>query len=49
MDGAVFEIIKELEEIQQLNERSLLNKRIKVSVKYRLWVWITTPTIYIYI
>ena len=30
MDGAVFEIIKELEEIQQLNERSLLNKRIKV-------------------
>ena len=30
-DGSIFEIVKELEEIQQLNERSLLNQRIKVS------------------
>lgn len=29
LDGAVFEIVKELEEIQQLNERSLLSKRMK--------------------
>ena len=30
MDGTVFEIAKELEEIQQLNERSLLGKRMKI-------------------
>ena len=30
LDGTVFEIVKELEDIQQLNERSLLNKRMKV-------------------
>ena len=30
MDGTVFEITKELEEIQQLNERSLLGKRMKI-------------------
>ena len=29
-DGTVFDIVKELEEIQQLNERSLLNRRMKV-------------------
>jgi hypothetical protein len=29
-DGAVFDIVRELEEIQQLNERSLLTKRMKV-------------------
>ena len=32
LDGTVFEIVKELDEIQQLNERSLLNKRMKVLV-----------------
>lgn len=30
LDGTVFEIVRELEEIQQLNERSLLSKRMKV-------------------
>lgn len=30
LDGTVFEIVKELEDIQQLSERSLLNKRMKV-------------------
>lgn len=30
LDGTVFEIVKELEEIQQLNERSLLSRRMKV-------------------
>lgn len=30
LDGTVFEIVKELEDIQQLNERSFLNKRMKV-------------------
>ena len=30
VDGTVFEIVKELEEIQQLNERALLNRRMKV-------------------
>ena len=30
LDGTVFEIVKELEDIQQLSERDLLNKRIKV-------------------
>ena len=29
LDGTVFEITKELEEIQQLNERSLLNRRMR--------------------
>lgn len=32
VDGTVFDIVRELEEIQQLNERSLLNKRVKVAV-----------------
>ena len=31
VDGTVFDIVRELEEIQQLNERSLLNKRVKVA------------------
>ena len=30
LDGTVFEIVKELEDIQQLSERALLNKRMKV-------------------
>ena len=30
VDGTVFEIVKELEEIQQLNERAFLNRRMKV-------------------
>lgn len=30
VDGTVFDIVRELEEIQQLNERSLLNRRMKV-------------------
>ena len=30
LDGTVFEIVRELEDIQQLKERSLLNKRMKV-------------------
>ena len=30
IDGTVFDIVRELEEIQQLNERSLLNRRMKV-------------------
>ena len=30
LDGTVFEIVKELEDIQQLTERSLLNKRMRV-------------------
>lgn len=29
LDGTVFDIVRELEEIQQLSERSLLNRRIK--------------------
>lgn len=29
LDGTVFEIVKELADIQQLNERALLNKRMK--------------------
>ena len=29
LDGTVFDIVKELEEIQQLSERSLLNRRMK--------------------
>ena len=32
LDGTVFEIVKELEEIQQLNETSLHNKRLKVGL-----------------
>ena len=32
MDGTVFEIVKELEEIQQLNEKSLHSKRLKVDL-----------------
>lgn len=30
LDGTVFEIVKELEDIQQFKERALLNNRIKV-------------------
>lgn len=30
IDGTVFEIVQELEDIQQLSERALLNKRMKV-------------------
>lgn len=30
IDGTVFEIVRELEDIQQLSERALLNKRMKV-------------------
>ena len=30
VDGTVFDIVRELEEIQQLNERSLLSRRMKV-------------------
>lgn len=30
LDGTVFEIVKELEDIQQLSERALLNKRMKL-------------------
>lgn len=30
LDGTVFDIVRELEDIQQLSERSLLNKRMKV-------------------
>lgn len=30
LDGTVFKIVKELEDIQQLSERDLLNKRVKV-------------------
>ena len=30
LDGTVFEIVKELEDIQQLSERAYLNKRMKV-------------------
>ena len=30
VDGTVFEIVKELEEIQQLNERAFLNRRMKL-------------------
>ena len=29
-DGTVFEIVRELENIQQLSERSVLNQRMKV-------------------
>lgn len=29
-DGTVFEIVRELESIQQLSERSVLNQRMKV-------------------
>ena len=44
MDGTVFEIVKELEEIQQLNERSLFNKRVKVRV-FSLFEWVCTLAI----
>lgn len=30
LDGTVFEIVKGLEDIQQLSERNLLNKRMKL-------------------
>ena len=30
LDGTVFEIVKGLEDIQQLSERNLLNKRMKI-------------------
>lgn len=30
IDGTVFEIVKGLEDIQQLSERNLLNKRMKI-------------------
>ena len=30
LDGTVFEIVRELEEIQQILERDLLNRRMKV-------------------
>lgn len=30
LDGTVFEIVKGLEDIQQLTERNLLNRRMKV-------------------
>ena len=36
VDGTVFEIVKELEEIQQLNERAFLNRRMKTVGAHRV-------------
>lgn len=35
LDGTVFEIVKELEDIQQMSERDLLNRRIKVVTSHK--------------
>jgi len=35
-DGTVFEIVRELESIQQLSERSVLNQRMKVVSSHKL-------------
>lgn len=37
MDGTVFEIVRGLEDIQQLTERNLLNKRMKLINSQKGW------------